>query len=827
MNLAHHAKAIARAFLGEPNKTLSTNMQLRFGTNGSVAVEIAGEKAGTWYDHENGVGGGMMELIQRQKGFSNGPALDWLRDNGIDLRPPKQKIVATYIYCDQTGTPAFKVTRWGAKKTFSQSRYDASTGGFVSGKGCMDGVRRIPYRLDEWGNAEGIILIAEGEKDVDRLRLLKLLATCNAGGAGKWSRGYAPYFQDREVIILPDNDQIGRDHAREIAVSLQPVASRVAILELPGLPDKGDVSDWLDAGHTADELRDLIQKAPDAAVAIGQWEPSHQHERPTIRVAQGDLHVLVSHSHHMLEQGSPNLFQFGGSLSHAARVPKKIVHKDGCVTPEGTLELVLATREWLQLELCRIADWERPKVLKDGGIEWVPTDAPMKIPIGVLADVGRWRVRVLNGIVEIPILRPDGSICAKDGYDDATGILFDSNGVVFPHIPENATKGDAVAALKVLEDPLSEFPFVEPYHKAAAVAMTLTALIRRQLKGAPAFGVSAREPGTGKGLLIDTMSIIATGRKAPITPFTEDEDEQRKRITSSLLAGHALINIDNVNAPLNSAALAALLTSETWSERILGVNKQANVPSNATVVMTGNNLVIEGDMTRRVIPIELDARCERPELRTFSRELIPWIEENRPALVAAALTILSAWRKAGRKAHDDFRPLGSYEQWSREIAACLVWLGRDDPLQAMASLRESDPPRLQLRRLATAWYGVFEESEQTVGATLKLIEPSPPWRAPGEPTPHVYDPEAVRELREAIMEITPDAKNDHARRIKLGLYLKANRGKVAAVRRENEPLMGLRFVEGPISHNAVKWRVEDIYAAQSSESETQHSPQGI
>jgi hypothetical protein len=78
-------------------------------------------------------------------------------------------------------------------------------------------------------------------------------------------------------------------------------------------------------------------------------------------------------------------------------------------------------------------------------------------------------------------------------------------------------------------------------------------------------------------LLIELMSIIATGRAAPITPFTQDEDEQRKRITSSLLAGHGLINIDNVDAPINSAALAALLTSEIWSERILGVSKDAKV----------------------------------------------------------------------------------------------------------------------------------------------------------------------------------------------------------------------------------------------------------
>lgn len=293
MNLAHHANAIARALLGEPNRALSSKTQLRFGTKGSLAIEIAGEAAGSWFDHENGVGGGMLDLIQRQKGFSNGGALDWLRDIGIDLGPAKQTTVAEYIYCDRAGVPVFKVTRKGPRKQFFQARYDAATSSFVSGKGCMDGVRRVPYRLNEWADAEGTIVIPEGEKDVDRLRSLKLLATCNAGGAGNWSRGYAPYFQDRDVVILPDNDQAGRNHARDIADCLMPMASRVAILDLPGLQDTGDVSDWLDAGHNGDELRDLIQKAPDAATVLAEGgkappssSPSDDWEQPLLEAVE-------------------------------------------------------------------------------------------------------------------------------------------------------------------------------------------------------------------------------------------------------------------------------------------------------------------------------------------------------------------------------------------------------------------------------------------------------------------------------------------------------------------------------------------------------------
>jgi putative DNA primase/helicase len=335
MNFARHANAIARALLGDPNKALSSKTTLRYGTNGSLAVEIAGERAGTWHDHEHGVGGGMMALIRRKKGFSNGAALDWLKDIGIAVRAPKQKVMATYIYHDQSGQPVYKIIRKGPKKQFFQARYDATTNDYVSGTGCMEGVRRVPYRLNEWADAEGVILIPEGEKDVDRLWSLKFLATCNAGGAGKWSRGFSPYFTGREVIIIPDNDQAGRDHAREIADCLMPVASRVAILELPGLADKSDASDWLDVGHTADELRELIEKAPEAASVMEGWAPpepkSNGHDkrkgdRPLIRVTQGALHELVDTSHGLLAQASPDLFQYGGQLSHTVRVTKTVKH---------------------------------------------------------------------------------------------------------------------------------------------------------------------------------------------------------------------------------------------------------------------------------------------------------------------------------------------------------------------------------------------------------------------------------------------------------------------------------------------------------------------
>ena len=78
-------------------------------------------------------------------------------------------------------------------------------------------------------------------------------------GAGKWSDDYNHYFNGRLVAILPDNDRAGREHAKQVAESLYGIATEIRVVKLPGLPEKGDVSDWLDDGHQAIELLDLIE----------------------------------------------------------------------------------------------------------------------------------------------------------------------------------------------------------------------------------------------------------------------------------------------------------------------------------------------------------------------------------------------------------------------------------------------------------------------------------------------------------------------------------------------------------------------------------------
>ena len=171
-----------------------------------------------------------------------------------DLFPAEttSTIVATYPYSDETGTHLYDVVRF-APKNFRQRRAD--------GAWKMAGVRRVLYRLPSL-QGQTVAYIGEGEKDADRLRAIGLPGTTNAGGAGKWRPEYTQQLQAAGVehaVIVPDYDAPGRLHADSVAASCHAAGLQVKIITLPGLALKGDVSDWLTAGHTRDELVALVK----------------------------------------------------------------------------------------------------------------------------------------------------------------------------------------------------------------------------------------------------------------------------------------------------------------------------------------------------------------------------------------------------------------------------------------------------------------------------------------------------------------------------------------------------------------------------------------
>jgi hypothetical protein len=183
---------------------------------------------------------------------------------------------ATYLYRDADGAVRYAVFRYrqpNGKKTFTQHPPDGR-GGWRFGDNCMEGVEPLPYRLPELLAADRSepVWVVEGEKDAEALARLGLVATTNHQGAGStdvtWPR-FASLFAGRTCHVVPDNDPAGRDHARKVCLYLMEAGATARVVNLPDLPAKGDVSDWLDLGHDAADLRRLAAEAP----VFGAAEP--------------------------------------------------------------------------------------------------------------------------------------------------------------------------------------------------------------------------------------------------------------------------------------------------------------------------------------------------------------------------------------------------------------------------------------------------------------------------------------------------------------------------------------------------------------------------
>jgi putative DNA primase/helicase len=315
---------------------------------------------------------------------------------------------------------------------------------------------------------------------------------------------------------------------------------------------------------------------------------------------------------------------------------------------------------------------------------FVPTDAPYRVAQTLLAREGRWQLPILFGIVNTPFLREDGSICEQPGYDVASGLLLKCDDRYFPAVPQHPSRTDAIEALEFLKKLIVTFPFVTDADQSVALSAILTALDRRSMATAPLHAFTAPLAGTGKSLLVDVAAMIATGRLMPVIAQGRTEEELEKRLGAALLAGDAVISIDNCDHTLEGSFLCQALTQQRLNIRMLGFSRNIETPVNAAIFTTGNNLTIAGDLNRRTLLCSIDAGEEHPEQREFNIDLMEAVRRNRAMIVTAALTVLRAWHGANETV-DNKHLLGSFEDWSRRIRAPLIWLGQADLLPGIPS----------------------------------------------------------------------------------------------------------------------------------------------
>ena len=222
-------------------------------------------------------------------------------------------------------------------------------------------------------------------------------------------------------------------------------------------------------------------------------------------------------------------------------------------------------------------------------------------------------------------------------------------------IPDQPSAEEAAAAARFLLDEwLGDMPFRDQASRASALALVLTPFIRGLVPLVPLAVVSGLQPGVGKGLFGDCVSILVTGQaQVPLPYVTDDEDEIRKQITAAFRQGTDLFCFDEAH-DIKGAALCRALTSITYTDRILGVSKMAEFPNQVTWMSLGNQVSVNADMNRRAHWIELHPDCpdpqDRPESAFAHPDLRTWTTAYRPELVTAALVVIRAWFAAGQPA---------------------------------------------------------------------------------------------------------------------------------------------------------------------------------
>lgn len=463
------------------------------------------------------------------------------------------------------------------------------------------------------------------------------------------------------------------------------------------------------------------------------------------------------------------VFCRGQLLVHVVTDASKLA---GVIHPGGMSRIVPLGVAGIRDRLTVAAEWLSLKE-KKGELEEAPAHPPAWAAPAVESRKSWPRLRYLEGIVESPVLRPDGTLIEQKGYDEPTGLLCLPN-TKYPAAPASPTKEQALAAANQLLEVVGDFPFKTDAHRAAWLAGVLTPLARYAFRGpSPLFLMDANVRGAGKSLLADVTGEIVSGRPMPRTPQALDETEEIKRITAIALEGDRLLLIDNINKPLGSGALDTVLTGTIWSERILGKSEKVSLPLLTVWYGTGNNITFKGDTARRCLHIRLDSDLEKPETREGFKhpDLLAWVHENRPRLVMAALTMLRGYCAAGRPAVG-LKPWGSFEGWSTLVRNVIVWCGLADPGETRAELDEVDTDANMLADLVAGWADLNlhvapGQRGFTVAQALEALRTDE-----GE--------KRFTRLRSALAEMCPHPPGQLPTAKKVGSALRRFRGRVVA-----------------------------------------------
>lgn len=333
----------------------------------------------------------------------------------------------------------------------------------------------------------------------------------------------------------------------------------------------------------------------------------------------------------------------------------------------------------------------------------------------------------LESVEMVPVFGAGGELVSRSGYHPSEQMWLENQ---LEHqlasVPSAPTADQVDQARGLLVDELlGEFPFVHQADRCHALALLLLPFCRRLIAGVtPLHLVEAPTPGSGKSLLANLLSVMATGYVANARTLPKSEDDMRKGITAELLTGRPLVlfdNADTTRGPLDSPAIAAVLTTGWWTDRVLGRSEITTLPNRAVWLLTGNNVSLSMELARRSVRIRIDPGVDRPWQRAGFRHphLIGWATEHRAELVHAALTLVANWIARGSRPGN--QSLGSFEAWAGVMGGICSAAGVPGFLGNLDQLYEAaDAEGAMWRLFISAWWEVHGSKPVSTGDLAEL-----------------------------------------------------------------------------------------------------------
>jgi hypothetical protein len=427
-------------------------------------------------------------------------------------------------------------------------------------------------------------------------------------------------------------------------------------------------------------------------------------------VAGNARRIQEAPTHGLQSGGLPPMFLRGGHIVHLVR--------DGDAPPE-----LAETNDTAMLgALWRDANWIN---VTEGEI--MATFPPRDIARDLVTfpDPSIPRVDI---VLSTPVFGKDGTLITAPGlHADEALWLEPTEGLQVPELEREPTPEQVSHARQLLTEHLFvDFPFVDQADRAHGLAALLLPFVRRMIAGStPLHLIEAPAVGSGKSLLCQLISIVATGRVLDASTLPGDEEEVRKTLTAELAKGSPIILLDNAKERkvLDSSALASVLTAPTWRCRILGKSEIVILPNSAMWMLTGNNPRLSVELTRRCVRIRIDPKRDRAWQRTgFKHDPITeWAAAHRAELVHAVLTLGQAWVAAGKPLAK--QRLGSFEHWSAVMGGILEVIGVPGFLGNLDDMyAEADADGEMWREFISAWWESFGDEEKRVNELNALCE---------------------------------------------------------------------------------------------------------